>query len=75
MKKLSLSLFLSLIFCLTSPNASEYNIEKKLNNFKYNIVLFEDFSKKLNTKNLKKKLENINIFYLRNLFGRHLETQ
>ncbi len=46
MKKLSLYIFLVLIFFLTSPNASEYNIEKKLNNSKYNIVLFEaDFNK------------------------------
>ena len=62
MKKLSLYIFLVLIFYPTSPNASEYNIQKKLNNSKYNIVLFEDFSKKFKYKKFKKKIRKYQYF-------------
>ena len=51
-----------MIFFLTSPNASEYNIEKKLNNSKYNIVLFEDFSKKFKYKKFKKEIRKYQYF-------------
>ena len=71
-----LRLFLIIIVLLFNPiSIHAADIKKKLTDSNYNLVLFENFSKNLNIKNLKKILENMNIFYLPNLIGKHLEIQ
>ena len=70
-----LRLYLIIIVLLFNPiSIYAADIEKKLTDSNYNLVLSENFSKNLNIKNLK-ILENMNIFYLLNPIGKHLEIQ
>ena len=73
MLRLFCLIIIVLLFNPISIHAAD--IKKKLTDSNYNLVLFENFSKKFKYKKFKKILENMNIFYLPNLIGKHLEIQ